>query len=260
MLFNKFFFDIGAFDGADGLMLALKNKDHMIFAFEANPEQCNIIKKNKLILEKRIGRKILNYKHFNLAISNKTGFSSFFISNNPTVSSVKKIRKNFSKYWKGYDDHFKIKKIIKVKTTTLKIICKKYKIKKINYLHSDTQGNDLNVLKGMGEFIKFVQQGLVECAVKKDRSIYLQNHTLKEVKKFLKKKYFKVIKISRIQKDLDNEVNVYFRKIVNKNNFEKINVAYNCRYLSRVFQKRTYLKDDIKDFFLRIYNKYFLPA
>jgi hypothetical protein len=35
---------------------------------------------DKLILEKRIGRKILNYKLFNLAISNKTGFSSFFIS------------------------------------------------------------------------------------------------------------------------------------------------------------------------------------
>ena len=46
-------------------------------------------------------------------------------------------------------------------------------------MHSDTQGNDLNVLKGMGEFIKSLQQGLVECAVKKDRSIYLQNHILK---------------------------------------------------------------------------------
>ena len=93
MLFNKFIFDVGAFDGADGLMLALKNKNHMIFSFEANPQQCHIIKKNKLILEKRIGRKILNYKIFNFAISNKIGFSSFFISNNPTVSSVKKIRK-----------------------------------------------------------------------------------------------------------------------------------------------------------------------
>lgn len=49
-------------------------------------------KKNKLILEKRISRKILNYKIFNFAISNKIGFSSFFISNNPTVSSIKKIR------------------------------------------------------------------------------------------------------------------------------------------------------------------------
>jgi FkbM family methyltransferase len=260
MLFNKFIFDVGAFDGADGLMLALKNKDHMIFAFEANPEQCNVIKKNKLILEKRIGRKIINYKLFNLAISNKIGISSFFISNNPTVSSVKKIRKNFSKYWMGYDDHFKIRKIIKAKTTTLKIICLKYKITKINYLHSDTQGNDLNVLKGMGKFIKFLQQGLVECAVNKDRSIYLQNHTLKDVLNFFKKNYFKVIRINKIQEDLNNEVNVYFRKIIDQNNFEKINVVYNCRYLSRVFKKRTYLKDDIKDFFLRIYNKYFLSV
>jgi hypothetical protein len=34
-------------------------------------------KKNKLILEKRIGRKVLNYKIFNFVISNKIGFSSF---------------------------------------------------------------------------------------------------------------------------------------------------------------------------------------
>ena len=50
MLFNKFIFDVGAFDGADGLMLALKNTNHMIFSFEANPQQCHIIKKkHKLI-------------------------------------------------------------------------------------------------------------------------------------------------------------------------------------------------------------------
>ena len=258
MLFNKFIFDIGAFDGADGLMLSLKNKTHMIFSFEANPDQYHIIKKNKIMLEKRIGRKILNYKIFNFAISNKIGFSPFFISKNPTVSSLKKMRKNFSQYWKGYDDHFKIKEIIKIKTTTLKTICLKYKINKISYLHSDTQGNDLNVLKGMGECIKFLQQGLVECVVKKERSIYLQNHTLNQLLKFFKKNYFKVEKITTVHENLNNEVNVYFRKIIDQNNTENINTIYNCRYLSRVFQKRTYLKDDIKDFFLRIYNKYFV--
>ena len=159
MLFNKFIFDIGAFDGADGLMLALKNKNHMIFSFEANPQQCHIIKKNKLILEKRIGRKILNYKIFNFVISNKIGFSSFFISNNPTVSSVKKIRKNFSKYWKGYDNHFQIRKIIKVKTTTLKIICLKYKINKISYLHSDTQVMILMFLKEWESLLNLYNKG-----------------------------------------------------------------------------------------------------
>jgi len=38
MLFNKYIFDIGTFDSADGLMLALKNKNHMLFSFEANPQ------------------------------------------------------------------------------------------------------------------------------------------------------------------------------------------------------------------------------
>ena len=156
---------------------------------------------------------------------------------------------------KGYDNHFKIRK---VKTTTLKIIFLKYKINKISYLHSDTQGNDLNVLKGMGEFVKSLQQGLVECAVKKDRPIYLQNHTLKESLSFLKKNYLKVTKINRVKENFNNEVNVYFIKITTENNFDKINVFYNCRYISIVFQEKAYLKDDIKDFFLRIYNKYFV--
>ena len=71
-MFNskKIIFDVGAYDGADGLMLALKNPYCLIYAFEANPEQYKIINNNKNILEKRIGKKINNYKVFNFAISN----------------------------------------------------------------------------------------------------------------------------------------------------------------------------------------------
>ena len=58
---KKVIFDVGAFDGADGIMLALKNKNYLVYAFEANPYQYNIIKSNKRILEKRIGKKINNY-------------------------------------------------------------------------------------------------------------------------------------------------------------------------------------------------------
>lgn len=86
----------------------------------------------------------------------------------------------------------------------------------------------------------------------------MQNRTLKESLSFLKKNYFKVTKINRVQENLNDVVNVYFRRITTENNFDKINVFYNCRYISRVFQEKTYLKDDIKDFFLRIYNKYFV--
>ena len=47
---KKAIFDVGAFDGADGIMLALKNKNYFVYAFEANPYQYNIIKSNKKIL------------------------------------------------------------------------------------------------------------------------------------------------------------------------------------------------------------------
>ena len=45
---KKIIFDVGAFDGSDGLMLALKNKNHIIYAFEANLDQYKIIKKINL--------------------------------------------------------------------------------------------------------------------------------------------------------------------------------------------------------------------
>ncbi len=109
-------------------------------------------------------------------------------------------------------------------------------------MHSDTQGNDLNVLKGMGELVKSLQQGLVECAVKKDRFIYLQNHTLKKSLSFFKKNYLKVTKINRVKENFNNEVNVYFRKITTENKFDKINVFYNCRYISIVFQEKGIFK------------------
>ena len=46
------------------------------------------------------------------------------------------------KTWPGYKDYFFIKKV-KVQGITLNEYCKKNKIFKINYLHIDTQGNDL---------------------------------------------------------------------------------------------------------------------
>jgi hypothetical protein len=50
---------------------------------------------------------------------------------------------------------------------------------------------------------------------------------------------------------MGNEFNVFYKK-----NKSTINLNYNCRYLRRVFQNRTYLKDDIKDFIIRLYNRF----
>ena len=256
-MFNskKIIFDVGAYDGADGLMLALKNPYYLIYAFEANPEQYKIINNNKNILENRIGKKIKNYQVFNFAISNIKKNVFFYISKNPTVSSLNNYRKNVFKSWPGFQEHFSIKNKIKIKTVTLEDFCKKNNIENISYLHCDSQGNDLNVLKGMGRYISKLTGGNIESAVKKNRSIYRNNHTLKQVKDYLYKNHFKITKIESIHGTMGNEVNVFFKKksILFNND---INLNYNCRYLQRVFSSKTYFKDNIRDFFLRLYNKF----
>lgn len=249
---TKVIFDVGAYDGADGIMLALKNKNYLVYAFEANPYQCTIIKSNKRILEKRIRRKIYNYKLFNLAVSNFNGTKIFNISKNPTVSSLKKFRKNVFKNWPGYQEHFFVEKKIKVKVITLNKFCIENNIEKISYLHCDSQGNDLNVLKGLGSYLQKTARGVIESSINKNRSIYKNNHTFKQVKSFFFKNGFRILKCEEISGTMGNELNIHFKK--NNINLDNINLIYNCRYLKRVFSGKTYLKDDIKDFFIRYYN------
>ena len=47
MRYKNHIFDVGAFNGLDGLILALKNKNMMVHAFEANPALIKIIKKTR---------------------------------------------------------------------------------------------------------------------------------------------------------------------------------------------------------------------
>ena len=45
---NNNIFDVGAFNGLDGLVLAFKNPNMMVHAFEANPYLIKEIKKKKV--------------------------------------------------------------------------------------------------------------------------------------------------------------------------------------------------------------------
>ena len=257
MIFNKkkIIFDVGAFDGSDGLMLALKNKNYFIYAFEANLDQYKIIKKNKSILENRIGKKIINYKILNFAVSNSNNINkNFYVAKNPAVSSLSKFSSNFKKTWRGYEKMFQVTKTLKVKTITLSKFCLFNNIKKIAYLHCDTQGNDLKVFQGLGDYKKVLNSGVMECAVNKSRSLYQGNHTLQQTKKILFKNGFYVHRIEEIDGTQGNEFNVFY--VRKKLKGKSINLNYNTRYLRRVFQNRTYLKDDIKDFILRLYNRF----
>lgn len=245
-------FDVGAYNGIDGLALAIKNPNSMIHAFEANPEMIFKIKLLKKKLEKRIGRKILNYKYYNFAVSKFNKYKKFYISVNPTVSSLNKFNSKLEKRWPGYKDNIcKLKKKIITKVIRLDQFCKKNNIESIDYLHIDTQGSDLDVLKGLGDKIDIVKSGVLEAAISFNKRLYNRNHTLPEVKYFLKKKGFFLYDIKYVDM-LKNEVNVFFLNKKQKN--VSVYSNYNSRYFYRVLDDNTYFKDDLRDFFYRIFN------
>ncbi len=243
MKYSEHIFDIGAFNGLDGLILALKNKNIMVHAFEANPNLIRVIKKNKQKIEEYKKIKIKNYKINNCAITDTNKILSFNIAKNPTVSSLHQFSRNLDKYWPGYrEPHCTYVKKIKVKGITLEKYCIKNKIEKISYIHIDTQGNDLKVLKGLKKKIKIIEKGVLEAAVNKKISLYQNTHTVNEVQKFLKKNNFNISKIVSAEKNISNEKNIFFyNKSINLKKL--IKTKYNLAHFERIISKSTHFLD-----------------
>ena len=253
MKYKNNIFDVGAFNGLDGLILAIKNPESMVHAFEANPNLIKEIKRNKKKIELFKKIKIKNYKINNYAVSNKNSFLKFNIAKNPTVSSLNEFSNNIDITWPGYREvHCTVVKKIKVKSITLEKYCNDNKINIINYLHIDTQGSDLKVLKGLKKKIKIVQKGVLEAALNKKNSLYKKNHTIKEAKFFLTKNKFKISKIEDIDENIKNEKNISFYK-KNSLNFKKINTKYNLRYYNRIISDRINSKDKVFNFLSKLF-------
>lgn len=251
-------FDVGAFDGLDGLILALKNPNIMVHAFEANPDLIKVIKTNKDKIEKYKKIKINNYKIINNAVSDQNSNLIFNIAKNPTVSSLKVFSKNIDKTWPGYREaHCTVVKKIEVKGITLEKYCIDNEIKKINFLHIDTQGSDLQVLKGLKSKLDIVEKGALEAAVNKENSLYENNHTINETEKYLIINNFEISKIENVDKNIDKEKNIYFNKKNLYKNY-KINTKYNIRYYNRIVSNKLNFKDKFFDkleklFFFKFY-------
>lgn len=255
MEFKYHIFDVGAFNGVDGLALAIKNPNFLVHAFEANPDLINLIGDNKKKIEDYKKIKIINYKLNSCAVSDKIEYSDFNIAKNPTVSSLNKFVEHLDENWQGYkDEHFKYIKKVKVKVITLKKYCEDNNINNINYLHIDTQGNDLKVIKGLDNKINIIEKGVLEAAVDKKKSLYEENHTINDVKIFLSSNGFQISKIENIDNNIKNEKNIFFYNKELKAK-QKIILNYNTRYFNRIVSNRITIKDKIFDYFEKYLNK-----
>jgi FkbM family methyltransferase len=154
----------------------------------------------------------------NYALSDKNTNKIFFINKHSVTSSFNRINKN-------YDDNNeknKIKNSIKVKTLTLDAYINFNKIKKIDILKIDTQGHELNVLKGSKKSLKknminFIEVEIILC------DYYINKIKLYEIDHIMNKNNFELVDIQGHSYSKKNQINWFDMLYINKKFSQKRN-------------------------------------
>jgi len=101
------------------------------------------------------------------AVDITDGYSDFNVQDRKEggggASSLYSFSTDIHETWADRTD-FDFEETVKVKTTRLDTFLDTLKFKNISYLHCDAQGNDLNVLRSLGEYIDRVEAGQIEVA------------------------------------------------------------------------------------------------
>ncbi len=238
---NNVILDIGANDGIDGLGYALFNKNLNVYAFEANPALIEKIQNNKKKIENFFNIPLTNYNLINKAVSNFNGSSDFYISEYDLCSSLLKYK------------FVKTEKKISCEVITLDKFCDENNIDNIVYLHTDTQGSDLNVLKGLNKYRDKVHSGVIETIIKKEKIRYEGASSLDEFENFFISNNFTIIDKKINDKEL-TEINVYFKNksILDKNFLNK--KEFNRRFILRIVTDKINIKDKIFSKILKIFK------
>jgi len=206
--YNRIHFDIGANEGVFAIQIAKNEPKTFVVAFEPIPKLVSYISKNTSHLK--------NFMILRNAISDFNGEARFNISPESqygdfSCSSLLDFSDKANTEWPGRED-FKVIDYIDVDVIRLDSMIIEYKVPKIDYLKIDTQGSDLKVLEGLGEFISIVKAGTMEAAAK-ESILYNGQNTQEESIKFLESNGFEITKIE--SNDVHgNEVNIDF---INKN-------------------------------------------
>lgn len=200
---SKVVFDVGANNGDSFFDLASSDPSVTVYAFEPTPQMCRIIQ------EKAKG--LSNYILIEKAVSDFEGKALFYVAGQADwgCSSLLEFSQKSRTEWPGRFDFVKTDEI-EVEVIRLDRFVKENGILKIDYLHIDAQGSDLKVLKGLGDELGLVQEGVLEAAAKPD-ILYDGQNTEIECIKFLVEHGFWIKKIES-NDHFRNEVNIYFSR------------------------------------------------
>jgi len=198
---KKVYFDVGANDGHSSIPKA-QGSDLQFYAFEPTPQMIEKIK-----------TKIVNVNNYTLvekAVSDFNGYTTFNVSvGDFGCSSLLEFSEKNKTEWgperRNLADPIKIE----VEVIRLDKFVVDNDIEEITFLHIDTQGSDLNVLKGLGDRISIVKEGVMEAAIKQD-VLYRGQNMKDECVAWLESNGFSITRFE--SNDLHgNEINIYFK-------------------------------------------------
>jgi len=147
LLDPKVIIEFGSYDGGDGIWLKNQYPKARVVSIEADPIRCQVIRETNEKLG--TGLEILEY-----AVSDFDGEVEFYQTFDPNeekflVGGSGSLHRKTEKY-KGIYSHLSEGKPIIVRSRTLKTLCRKLEIEKIDLLHMDVEGAEMKVIRGMG--------------------------------------------------------------------------------------------------------------
>jgi FkbM family methyltransferase len=155
-----------------------------------------------------------NFIKNNYALSDKNMNKEFFTNKYSYTSSFNKINKNYEEN----NEKNKTKNSIKVKTITLDEYINFNKIKKINILKIDTQGHELNVLKGSIKTLKknlidFIEVEIILC------DYYINKVKLYEIDHIMNKNNYELFDLQGFNYSKKNKIKWFDMLYINKKFF-----------------------------------------
>lgn len=218
---DKIVFDIGCFHGGFTKNFIKNEKklgiESTFFLFDPNPNTKDYLK--PILQNEKI-------KYFNLALDNSNSQKKFYLNKffepsgsslNTTIRDDKKWKNTRKIFMQIFQPFKKIEDFseISVQTQTLDNFCLEKKINNIDVLKIDTEGNELNVLKGAKKLLEQNKINIIYTEISETKKRFLEKE--KSVIDFLnsynfelKKKY--QIKSFSILSDLKASDNLFINK------------------------------------------------
>jgi FkbM family methyltransferase len=208
-------FDVGANDGNSCFHLT-RNKNNIVYAFEPTPKLWPRLEGMEKFAP--------NYHLVKVAVSNVSGTAEFnVVTGDEWVGEGESGGGGCSSLCQLGDSmpNLAVKEKIPVKVITLEEFIDENNIEKVDYLHCDVQGRDLEVIMGLGKHKDKVVKGCVEMPRCISMRIYEdQIYDAGDAVRWLNENGFLVDSIEA-HGGLVNEVDIYFHRMTDEDKVMK---------------------------------------